>query len=130
MIIFKLIIIALLGTLCAVLIKPLKPELCLFVIISTGIIILFQVLDYFVDIVGTFTRLAELTKVDSELFKIILKIIGIGYLIEFASNICIDSGNASIASKIQFAGKVIILFLALPIINMLIEIITDILLLC
>ncbi len=130
MIIFKLIIIALLGTLCAVLIKPLKPELCLFVIISTGIIILFQVLDYFVDIVGTFTRLAELTKVDSELFKIILKIIGIGYLIEFASNICVDSGNASIASKIQFAGKVIILFLALPIINMLIEIITDILLLC
>ncbi len=130
MILVKIIIIALLGTVCAILVKPFKPEISIFLIIVSGLLILFQVLDYFVEIIETFTRLSEQTGIDNELFKIILKIIGVGYLIEFASNICIDSGMNSIASKIQFAGKVIILFLSLPIINMLIEIITQILQLC
>ena len=130
MILVKIIIIALLGTVCAILVKPFKPEISIFLIIVSGLLILFQVLDYFVEIIETFTRLSEQTGIDNELFKIILKIIGVGYLIEFASNICIDSGMNSIASKVQFAGKVIILFLSLPIINMLIEIITQILQLC
>ena len=130
MILVKIIIIALLGTVCAILVKPFKPEISIFLIIVSGLLILFQVLDYFVEIIETFTKLSEQTGIDNELFKIILKIIGVGYLIEFASNICIDSGMNSIASKIQFAGKVIILFLSLPIINMLIEIITQILQLC
>lgn len=130
MILVKIIIIALLGTVCAILVKPFKPEISIFLIIVSGLLILFQVLDYFVEIIETFTKLSEQTGIDNELFKIILKIIGVGYLIEFASNICIDSGMNSIASKVQFAGKVIILFLSLPIINMLIEIITQILQLC
>lgn len=130
MLILKVIVIGLLGTICAIILKPLKPELSIMVIIATGLILLFQILDYFVDIINTFSKLSEKTGVDSELFKIVLKIVGIGYLIEFASSTCADSGMNAIANKIQFVGKVIILFVSLPIINMLIEIITKILLLC
>ena len=130
MLILKIIIVALLGTVCAIILKPLKPELSIMIVIATGLIILFQVLDYFIQIIDTFVSLSEKTGIDSKLFEIVLKIIGIGYLIEFSSSICIDSGMGSIANKIQFAGKVIILFISLPIINMLIEIISKILLLC
>lgn len=130
MILLKVIIFALIGTTCSLILKQIKPELSIFVMLGTGVIIIFEVLDYASAIVNTFTTIGELTGVDGNLFKIILKIIGIGYLIEFSSSLCSDSGLNNIASKIQFAGKIIILFIALPIINALIEIIIKILKLC
>ena len=130
MIVLKIIIIALIGCTSAMLLKQIKPEISVFVILATGILIIFQVLDYLTEILSVFYQLGEITGIDSNLFKIILKIIGIGYLIEFSSSLCVDSGMSSIASKIQFAGKVIILFVSLPIINSLISIIIQILKLC
>ena len=65
--------------------------------------------------------------IERGIFSSILKIIGIGYLTEFANGICVDSGAKSIGDKLQFAGKVVILLLALPILENLIEIIAEIL---
>lgn len=130
MVLLKIIIIALVGMLCAIIVKPIKPEISILLIIATGLGLIFEVLDCFIAIIDTFTKLGEKTGIDSELFEIVLKIIGVGYIIEFASNICDDSGMNSISNKIQFAGKVLILFISLPIINMLIEIITSVLQLC
>ena len=53
MLILKIIIVALLGTVCAIILKPLKPELSIMIVIATGLIILFQVLDYFILKSGT-----------------------------------------------------------------------------
>ncbi len=51
----------------------------------------------------------------------ILKIIGIAYIAEFASQITKDAGQAAIASKIEMAGKILILAMAIPILTVLIE---------
>lgn len=53
----------------------------------------------------------------------ILKIIGIAYIVEFASQITKDAGQGAIASKIEMAGKIIILAMAVPIVTTLIEMI-------
>lgn len=45
---------------------------------------------------------------------------------EFASNLCIDAGEKAIASKVEFAGKLIIVTMAIPIIETLIETITEV----
>ncbi|MBO5102803.1 MAG: stage III sporulation protein AD, partial [Clostridia bacterium] len=55
-----------------------------------------------------------------------LKIIGVGYITEFSSNLCADSGNSAVASKILLAGKLVIFVLAIPIITSLIDIIVSI----
>ena len=130
MIIIKILIIALFGCISSIILKDIKPEVSIFVLISTSVLIILEVLGYVTSIIDVFKTLSETTGIDNELFKIILKIIGIGYLIEFSSNICLDSGFNSIASKIQFAGKIIIMFISLPIINALIQIITSLLKLC
>lgn len=51
----------------------------------------------------------------------ILKIIGIAYIAEFASQISKDAGQGSIASKIELGGKILILTMAIPILTVLIE---------
>lgn len=51
----------------------------------------------------------------------IMKIIGIAYIAEFAAQITKDAGQGAIASKIELAGKILILAMAIPILTVLIE---------
>lgn len=59
--------------------------------------------------------------VNSVYVETILKIIGIAYIAEFASQISKDAGQGSIASKIELGGKILILAMAIPILTVLVE---------
>ena len=50
-----------------------------------------------------------------------LKALGICYLTQIASQTCIDSGYGSMANKIELAGKLTIVLLALPMFTNLLE---------
>ncbi len=60
-------------------------------------------------------------KVNIIYVETILKIIGIAYIAEFAAQITKDAGQGAIASKIELAGKILILAMAIPILSVLIE---------
>jgi stage III sporulation protein AD len=66
-------------------------------------------------------RLALNAKVNLVYVETILKIIGIAYIAEFAVQVTKDAGQGAVASKIELAGKVIILAMAIPILTVLIE---------
>jgi stage III sporulation protein AD len=51
----------------------------------------------------------------------LLKVVGIAYIAEFGSQICKDADEGLVASKIEFAGKILILILAVPIILLVLE---------
>ena len=125
--IIKIIGIGLIRVVASMLVKPMKPEISIIIILCGGILILSQTINYIIDIVNAFTDVVNKTGLDLNLLKIVLKIIGVGYLTEFSAGLCNDSGNSSIADKIIFAGKIIILFIALPIVTKIIEIIMEIL---
>lgn len=121
--IFKIIIVGLITVVTSIILKQVKPEMALLVSIAGGLVIVFMVIQNVVDVFNTFNNLSEKTGINSGLFKSILKVVGIGYITEFASSVCVDSGNSSIADKIMFSGKVCILVLSMPVINNLIEMI-------
>lgn len=125
--IVKIIAVGIMATVFIVLLRPSKPEIATVLAVGAGIIITLAVLDELFEIVYTFYDIAETTGIERGIFSSILKIIGIGYLTEFANGICVDSGAKSIGDKLQFAGKVVILLLALPILKSLINIIAEIL---
>lgn len=50
-----------------------------------------------------------------------MKIIGITYIAEFASDICKDAGHAAIANQIQIFGKLSVLAVSMPIVLALLE---------
>ena len=125
--IIKIIGIGLITVIASMLVKPLKPEISIIIGLCGGILILIQTVNYVVDIIDAFTNIVEKTGLNTGLLKTLLKIIGVGYLAEFAANICQDAGSSSVADKILFAGKIIILAMALPIVTSIIEIIVEIL---
>lgn len=125
--IIRIIGIAIITCVATILLKQIKPEISIFVSLCGGIVILFMCVDYLTDVLGLFNLIVEKTGLNTTLFSLILKIIGIGYITEFASNICNDSGQSSLSDKILLAGKIIIFTMSIPIIKTIIEIIAEIL---
>jgi stage III sporulation protein AD len=66
-------------------------------------------------------RLAANANVNLVYVETILKIIGIAYIAEFAAHITRDAGQGAIAAKVELAGKILILAMAVPIITVIIE---------
>lgn len=125
--IFKIIALGILICVVIIIVKQIKPEFAVLVLIAGSIIMLCYLFNYFTNILGVFDKIISKTGINAELFSIILKIVGIGYLIEFAANICCDSGNPAIADKIVLGGKLIILTVSMPIITNLLDIIVELL---
>ena len=125
--IIKIIGIGLVTVFASMLLKPIKPEISLIIGLCGGVLILSLVINYVFEIVETFTNIVQKTGMNTGLLKIVLKIIGVGYLSEFGANVCNDAGSSSVADKILLAGKIIILVIALPIVTNIIEIILEIL---
>lgn len=125
--IFKIIGVGLLTCFLAIVVKQVKPEFHLIVLLTGGILIIIMVLKQFTGVIDYFSKIINKTNIDSSLFIIILKVLGVAYLTEFAVGICQDTNNASIGDKIALAGKVIILCLSMPVITNLLNLIIEIL---
>ena len=123
--ILKIIGVGLLTCFLSIIVKQIKPEFHLVVLLAGGVAILVMVLKEFTLVVDYFALIINKTNIDSSLFVIILKIIGIAYLTEFAVGICNDTNNSSIGDKIALAGKIIILCLSMPIITNLLNMIIE-----
>ena len=125
--ILKIIGLALITTISVIILKQQKPEIAVIVGVAGSVLIFFYLVDMISNVFGLFETVVSKTNIDSELFIVLIKIIGIGYITEFSANICSDSGNSAIASKIILAGKLTIFLLSVPIIISLIELIVGLL---
>ena len=115
--IFQLIGIAFVTAVAAILVKSTKPELAVVITIAGSIILLLFVLEVFRGSISLFTDIAQATGLDATIVNTLLKMVGIGYLVEFSAGILNDFGQNSLADKLIFCGKILILVLAVPILE-------------
>lgn len=125
--VFKIVGIAIVGCVCTLLLKNTQSQYAMLSSLATGIIILIIALSSFSKVILSFQAIIDKTGVNSSLFSSLLKIIGIGYITEYSQSVCDDLECASIRKKVSFAGKIAIFLLALPIIENLINTVTEIL---
>ena len=122
--ILKIIGVAFITTVAAILLKGTKPELSFSVTVTGVIVILLFIIDAMRTTLAIFTVIAEMTGIENGLIKILVKIIGVGYLTEFASGILNDFGSNAVADKVVLCGKLTIVVLSLPILKGLLQMIT------
>lgn len=126
-IIIKIVAIGLVTCLATLIVKPVRNDFAIFIAVAGGLVITFLVLDYLTDIFDVFKNIISSTGLSSNLYKLLIKIIAIGYLIEFAVGICSDTGNSSLGDKVLLGGKIVIMVMALPIITNILQIIIGLL---
>lgn len=126
-IILKIVAIGIITCIATIIIKPIRNDFSIFIAIAGGLIIIFMIINYLTDIFSTFKNIVNFTGLNGGIYSFLIKIIGIGYLIEFTANICSDTGNSSLGDKILLGGKIVIMVMALPIVINILEIIMGIL---
>jgi stage III sporulation protein AD len=122
--IMKIVGIGLIATILAVILREQKPEIAIQVSIVAGLIIFVFVITKLNSVIEVLKYFASKTNIDLLYFTTILKVIAIAYITEFGAQVCKDAGESSIASKIEFGGKVLIMIMAIPILAALMDIIT------
>ena len=119
----RIIGVALLTTFAVMLLKNTRPEMAAIVGLGGGLVIILMFAQGLSTIFDNVLQITTRTGISNDVFVALLRIVGIGYLTEFAAGICNDAGNNSMAQKVTLAGKITILILAIPIINSLIEVV-------
>ena len=118
MTIVKIVGIGFLTLILSLILKEYKKEYAIYCALIGGMIILAASFGTIKEIVNFLNKISEGTSYNSEFIGLLLKITGIAILVEYATSICKDSGETAIASKIDFAGKIIIISMSIPIISL------------
>ncbi|MFD1955862.1 stage III sporulation protein AD [Paenibacillus thailandensis] len=119
--IIQVVGIGLIATVLILVVREQKPVFAYLLAAFTGLFIFLFVIGKIEAVIDVLEQLAGRAGIPSIYLKTILKIIGIAYIAEFGAQIIRDAGLDSIASKVEFAGKVLILVMAVPIISVIVE---------
>ncbi len=113
--------IGLMATVIVSVLRPQAPQFAMLIGILAGVALLGSVVANMHTVIQSLSDLSKSAKVDQGFLGTVLRIIGIAYIIEFAAQVARDAGEGSLASKIELAGKVGIVVLAVPIITDVVE---------
>lgn len=125
--IIQVVGLGLIATFLILAVKEQKPIFAFSLSMFVGVVIFISLASKVGEVVGVLQNLAHLARVNELFLETILKIIGIAYIAEFGAQVTRDAGQDSIAAKIELAGKVLIMVMAIPIITVIIETIMQIL---
>ena len=124
--IFQVIGIGMVATVLSLLIKQQRPELALAIPILAAITILMLAAPYLRSVVSMFEDIADRVGIEAQYLQIVLKIIGVAYVCQFASDLCKDAGEAAMSGKIELAGKIMMITMSMPIIYRLLGLVSSI----
>lgn len=121
----KTALLGILTIIIAMAMRQGKAEYATFVSLTGSILIAWIAVRLLDGITGSLERLEKLLHLDMEYVALLLKMIGVTYLSEFASSICRDAGYSAVAGQIELVGKLTILTIGMPIVLALFELMVD-----
>lgn len=119
--IFQIVGLGFVVTMLGLIIKKEHPEIAVQLSLALVVIIFLFILDKISSVLEIFRELASRANINMLYLYTLLKIIAIAYVTEFGAQICRDAGEGAVAGKIEFAGKVIVMVMAVPIIALVLD---------
>lgn len=91
-----------------------RAEISIMLGITAGMIILYYVLTQISIVVRFITEMLDMVQLEETYYLQLLKMLGVAYIAEFASSICKDAGQQSVAGMIELFAKISIVVLSIP----------------
>lgn len=110
----KVLLIAIIGCVFAVLLNQNRQEFSMVVKLASVVCIIGIVLSSIADISDNILGFADDLKINNEYILLLIKALVIALACNIVSGICIDTGNKAIATAVELAGRISIILLALP----------------
>jgi stage III sporulation protein AD len=115
--ILKTIIIAIICIFISSTLKQINSEISNIISVCGGVLIFVLVCEEITNIIDFIFLYYENLSLRLDIIKLLLKVIGIGYIVEFTADIAEDFGNKIISSKVIFGGKVVICGMIIPLLE-------------
>jgi stage III sporulation protein AD len=106
--------IAICAAVIAATLRRYHQEYAILVSIAAGIVILLSLLSSISPAIRQISTLLSTAGLEPDYAVILFKTIGICFLAQFAADSCRDAGENALAAKVELAGKLAIVVLALP----------------
>ncbi len=119
--------IAVSGVIMISLVRSLKPEMTVYIVLATVIVILIFSLEQLTTVFGFLKTVYDDMTYGRDFFPILIKVLVVAYLSDFTAQLCRDAGEASIGNKVELAGKIIIFYISLPILVSILQLVNSIL---
>ncbi len=101
----------------SVMLKKYNPEISMLVAVGAGVVVFALILSKISPALNQVNSLLTRAGMPVEYGGILLKSLGICFLCQFSSDACKDAGQSALASKVELAGKLMIVLIALPMIE-------------
>lgn len=99
------------------LLQQYKPEFAIILEAAFAVVLLFMLGSEVKEALGGIKSFFDGTGVSVEYMSVLIKILGLALITQFTADLCRDAGENAAASKVEFAGKVIITSASIPIIE-------------
>lgn len=119
-------VLALAGLFASIIIKKDKPEFASLIIILVSFIIAIRVLGVLGNAVEELKNWESVLGANAAYISLLLKIIGITYICDFAASLCRDSGYSALSGHVELFGKIAIMVAGFPIIRMMLDMLEEI----
>ena len=106
--------IAVCAAIIAAMLRRYHQEYAVIIGIAAGVVILLEVFGSVAPVLDQIGSLLSSSGLSSQYAVILLKTLGICFLVEFAADSCRDAGESALASQVELAGKIAIVILSLP----------------
>ena len=119
--------IAVSGMLTVSLVRIIKPEFAIYIVIATVVVILILSVQQLTAVFQFLKSVYDDMTYGKEYFPIIIKVLAVAYLADFTAQLCNDAGESSIGSKVELAGKIIIFYISLPVLVSILKLVNSML---
>ncbi len=119
----RIAVIGMIGVLMAIPLKALKPEYAVYICLGVSLLIFLSVTEQLQTILTGLQAIQDCLPLNVGYIQTLMKIVGITYIAEFASDLCKDAGYQTVAGQIQIFGKLSVLAVSVPILTALLDVI-------
>ncbi len=104
----------LIAAFLTVLLRQYRPELALGVGVTAGVLLLTAVIGSLTPSLSSLQGMLQAAALPTEYVAVLFKALGLCLITQFSADACRDAGETALAAKAEFAGKVALLVLSLP----------------
>ncbi len=123
----KIVLISIAAMFLAMVAGAHKKEYAFLIVLCAALLIFSYGISRIQLIADQIEQFEQAVNLPGEYIAILLKMVGIAYLSQFAVSLCKDAGQGAIAGQVSFAGKISMLLVSLPILEGLVKTIGEIL---
>lgn len=125
--IIRISILGISAVLLSLMLKNYKPEYGYYINLAVCICVFLYVVSKLTFLLDYVEKIQDMIRLDPIYLTMIIKMIGITYVAEFAVNLCKDAGCQTIAGQIELFAKLSILVISMPVILAFMETIGELL---